>query len=95
MRQELQAAAVRPARAALLHLWPEMRAVQRELVRRKGERSAARPSEDGAVPLPAEDEAATDVMQRAHASLAREALQRTLQWPVLQLRPVQQKNYDP
>jgi len=96
VRQELQAAAVRPARAALLHLWPEKRAAQRELVCRKAERSAAAQlSEGGAGPLPAEDEAGTDVMQRAHASPVREALQWTLRWPVLQLRPVQQKNYDP
>jgi hypothetical protein len=75
--------------------WPEAPVAQRDSEDLQEERSAAQSSADAAVPQRAEDEAAMGVKRQAQASRALAALQRTLQWPVPQLRPVQQKNYDP
>jgi hypothetical protein len=74
---------------------PEATVARRDSEHLPEKRSAALSSADAAVPLRVEDAAAMGVKRQAQASQALAALQRTLQWPVPHLRPVQQKNYDP
>jgi hypothetical protein len=100
VRRELQAAAAlqelpQEEQHVARQAWPEAPVAQRDSEHLQTERSAAQSSADAAVLQRVEDAAAMSVKRQAQASRALAALQRTLQRPVPQLRPVQQKNYDP